>query len=470
MDFFLNNIGILVTLGVVGLVALIFVWWVLSLRVVVPTNSVHIVQTASKTTEYGKGRDSGNVYYEWPEWIPYFGITVTAFPESIFDVRLGAYEAYDVGRLPFVVDITAFFRIEDSSKAAQRVSNFTELSEQLASVLQGAVRRILGTEHLETIMEDRSGLGDRFTKEVNEQLQEWGVTTVKAIEFMDIRDSNGSQVIKNIMAKEQSRIDRESRTAVAENTQQAVMAEINAQREVDLKQEEARQQVGQRQAEVDQSVGIAKEKSQQAVQEQAAITAEKTQNTARVNQTKAAEIAKEVLKINADAHKAASVVDAEAKAQVQVIDATAKADATEKAAEGEMKAAKLTAQGIEATGQAEGAAEKARLMAPVDTQIALAKGIAETPKYQEYLIAVRTIEKDEAIGKANAEALAEADLKVIVNSGDVGSGIKGIGDVFSAKGGTNIAAMASALAQTEEGKSLLDKVTGMIPGLNKTDK
>lgn len=468
---FSDNLPMLIGLGIAAFFALIFVWWLLTLRTVVPTNMVHIVQSAGKTTEYGAKRDSGNVYYKWPQWLPYLGITVTEFPESIFDVRLGAYEAYDVGRLPFVVDITAFFRVEDSSKAAQRVSNFKELHEQLASVLQGAVRRILGTEHLEKIMEDRSGLGDSFTKEVNEQLQEWGVTTVKAIEFMDIRDSANSQVIKNIMAKEQSRIDRESREKVAANTQQAVMAEINAQREVDLQQESARQAVGQRKAEVDKSVGIAREQSQQAVQEQAAITAEKTQATARVNQTKAAEIAKEVQIINANAQKEAGVVDAEGKAAIQVIEAEAHADAQVKQARGDLESTQLAAQGVEATGKAEGAAEQARLMAPVETQIALAKGIAENEGYQEYLIAVRVIEKDEAIGKANAEALAEAELKVIVNSGDVGSGIKGIGDVFSAKGGTNIAAMASALGQTEEGKSLLDKVTGMIGGLgNKSDK
>lgn len=462
---FLENSGSLIGLGIAGVIFLILVFWMLTLRTVVPTNMVHIVQSAGKTTEYGAKRDAGNVYYKWPQWLPYFGITVTEFPESIFDVRLGAYEAYDVGRLPFVVDITAFFRIEDSSKAAQRVSNFKELHEQLQSVLQGAVRRILGTEHLEKIMEDRSGLGDGFTKEVNEQLQEWGVTTVKAIEFMDIRDSASSQVIKNIMAKEQSRIDRESRTAVAENTQQAVMAEINAQREVDLKQQEARQQVGQREAEVDKAVGISKEQSQQAVQEQAATTAEKTQAVARVNQTRAAEIAKEVLKTNTEAQRQAAVIQAEGAAKVLVIEADAHAESQRKQAQGDMEAAKLNAQGIEATGMAEGAAEKARLLAPVETQIALAKEIGENKGYQEYLTTMRGIEAQEQIGKANAEALSEADLKVIVNSGDVSSGIQGIGDVFSAKGGTNLASMASALAQTEEGKSLLDKVAGLVPGL-----
>ena len=47
--------------------------YILSLRVVVPTNEVHIVQRGNKTISYGKvtkdGEDNinGNVYYRFPE-------------------------------------------------------------------------------------------------------------------------------------------------------------------------------------------------------------------------------------------------------------------------------------------------------------------------------------------------------------------------------------------------------------------
>lgn len=85
--------------------------WVLTLRVVVPTNEVHIVQTGKATISYGNETkdNKGNVYYEFPSWIPYIGVTKTILPISVFDVTLTAYEAYDVGRLPFLVDIKAFF-------------------------------------------------------------------------------------------------------------------------------------------------------------------------------------------------------------------------------------------------------------------------------------------------------------------------------------------------------------------------
>jgi flotillin len=83
----------------------------LFLRRVVPTNEVHIVQSGKSTVSYGKDHSSGNTYYEWPSWIPVVGIVKIVLPVSVFDEDLESYEAYDKGRLPFVVDVKAFFRI-----------------------------------------------------------------------------------------------------------------------------------------------------------------------------------------------------------------------------------------------------------------------------------------------------------------------------------------------------------------------
>ena len=66
-------------------------------------------------------------------------------------------------------------------------------------------------------MQGRSQFGEQFTKEVEAQLKNWGVSTVKNIELMDIRDSNSSHVIKNIMEKKKSLIEMQSRIEVAEN-------------------------------------------------------------------------------------------------------------------------------------------------------------------------------------------------------------------------------------------------------------
>jgi flotillin len=441
-----GSIAVLAILGVALFLA--FIW-----RRVVPTNMVHIVQSSKKTVSYGRGREAGNTYYAVPSFIPIFGVTVTHFPESIFDISLRDYEAYDTGRLPFVVDIKAFFRIADSQIAAQRVANFTELQGQLMGVLQGAVRGILGNNKLENIMQDRSNLGEMFTKEVNDQLQEWGVTTAKMIEFMDIRDSNGSQVIQNMMAKEKSRIEKESRVTVADNIREAEMKEIEAKREIALTRTQAEQQVGIRQAEAEKEVGIAKEKSNQEVQTEAKITTERVMEVKKVEDVKSAEIAKEV-----------AVVKAQQDKEVQVVNADAEKEATVRIATGKLDATKKDAEGIQAVGNAKAEAEKAMLLAPVNAQLTLAKEIGENQAYQTYLIEVRKVEATESVGKEMAVAMSKADLKVIANSGSVQNGVASLGDIFTPAGGTSIAGMLEALAQTEQGKALVAGVTTKLSG------
>jgi len=418
------------------------------LRRVVPTNMVDIVQYKKRTVSYGKDSTAGNVYYEWPAFLPLLGVTVTRLPVSVFDVTLKDYPAYDYGRLPFMVDIMAFFRIEDSGIAAHRVANFAELTQQLIGVLQGAVRVTLAKHKLEEIMEDRANLGKTFTDEVTAQLREWGVTTVKNIEFMDLRDAQGSQVIHNIMAKEQSRIDMESRTAVAENNRAAQEREIEAQRQVDLQAQDALQQVGQRTAEQEKEVGIAREKSQQDILAQAQTTAEREMAVKQVQDTKAAEIARQVAEITADQERKVTIVTADAEKQRLTV-----------VAEGKLAEAEKDAEAIRVRGEAEGAAKTAILQAEVSPQITLAKEIGANDGYQKYLVSIEQVKASRDVGMEQAKTLATADVRVIATGGDVGTGISSIGEIFSARGGAKLAAALAGFAQTEEGAALLEKVS-----------
>ncbi|VEI44852.1 SPFH domain-containing protein [Actinobacillus equuli] len=164
-------------------------------RRVVKTNEVHIVQSGGKTTSYGKDTGNGNVYYAFPSWLPVIGVSTIVLPVSVFSIKIDNYEAYDLERLPFVVDITAFFRVSDSNLAAQRVSDFHDMNIQLVDIIQGSVRSILSSRNLNDILQVRSELGDDFTQAVKEQLKNWGIEPVKNIELMDIRDSGNSKVI-----------------------------------------------------------------------------------------------------------------------------------------------------------------------------------------------------------------------------------------------------------------------------------
>lgn len=428
------------------IVALVF--WVVTLRRVVSTNEVHIIQSSKRTVSFGKDQESGNTYYEWPAWIPIIGINVIKLPVSVFSLRLKDYEAYDSGRLPFVLDLEAFFRISDSNVAAQRVAHFGELSNQLTSILQGAARTILASKTIEEIMQGRSEFGDAFTKEVNEQLKAWGVTTVKNIELMDIRDSRESQVIQNIMDKKKSEIEKESRIVVAENLKAAQNAEIDAQREVEINKQLAQQQVGIKTADKDKAVGIANEKAQQDIKEQQKVTTEKAMEVARVENVKAAEIAKDV-----------NIVKAEEQRQTEIVKAEGEKQKTTLIAEGNLEAEKRAAEAVLVNGQAKAEAEKLLQLAPVEAQIVLAKEIGENQSYQQYLITIRQVEANQAIGVEQARALDKADIKVIANSGTVTGGISSLGELFTSQGGSNVGAALEGLAQSEIGKQLLDKFT-----------
>jgi flotillin len=163
-----------------------------------------------------------------------------------------------------------------------------------------------------------------------------------------------------------------------------------------------------------------------------------------------------------DVVRVQTVKQAEIDKDTAIIAADRDAQAKVLEADGALKATLKTAEGIAATGKAQGDAEAAKLMAPVNAQIALAEKIGSDEGYQKYLVTIRGVEKDEAVGKAMAVALEKADLKVIANSGNVQDGVTSLGSILSSTGGTNLAGMATALAQTEEGKQLLDAVTSKV--------
>lgn len=460
----------LALIAVAVVVGFVLVVWVLGLRRVVPVNEVHIVQGRRTTVSYGKGFES-NTYYEWPSRIPLIGLTRVTLPVSNFAIDLPEYAAYDKERVPFLVHVMAFFRISDSNTAAQRVASFEELKEQLTAIVQGSVRTVLAAHEIDQIMLDRSRFGEAFTKEVQPQLASWGVEAIKNIELMDIRDARESDVIQNIMAKRTSGIERESRLVVADNMRQAEMAEIAAKREIEMSRQLAAEQVGLRTAEKDKNVGVANEQAAQQVKVQQRETAAKEMDVVQVKTVRGAEIAREaaviaaaqakdVAIVEADAAKQVAVVSAEASKQVAIVSAEGHKQQTVLTAEGQLEAAKRNAEGIAAEGNAKGQAETAILMAPVDAQIKLAEKIGSDKGYQEYLLGVRNIEAAQAVGMAQAEALKQADVKVITNAGSPGKGLSSVMDLFSADGGTAVASMLEALAQSSEGKKLLAKFAG----------
>jgi flotillin len=466
------SMGALSLPTIIGISILIYV---VSLRRIVPTNVVHIVQRGKQTVSYGTNKQS-NVYYEWPSWLPFFGVSKRVLPVSNFDIDLKRYEAYDKDRVPFVVDVKAFFHISDTNVAAQKVESFEELKGQLENVVQGAVRSILAKSKLEEIMEERSIFGKQFTEAVNNDLQNWGVEAIKSIELMDVRDADGSQVIHQIMAKRMSAIDMESRTEVAKNNKMAKQAELEARKEIDVTTAETEKIAGEAQAQSQQAIGIAKAESKKrtGIAEQESIseiaksqrmTAEQEMEVIKVNQVKQAEIDREREIITAEQEKQKTEIRAMAEKYRIETEASAALEAKRKEAEATKTVGSAEADVIKAKGISEAESRKAMELASVSAQTTLAKEIGENKPYQEYLIRVKEVEVSQVVGVAQyesmAKALSAADLKLLINSGDVQSGIGKLSDLFTSKGASQINGLLEGLKQTEEGKNILSMLNGL---------
>ena len=463
--------------GIPALLVLAIVFKILSLRRIVPTNVVHIVQRGTQTVSYGVGKTS-NVYYEFPSWIPKIGVEVRELPVSNFDIDLFEYSAYDKDRVPFVVDVKAFFHISDTNIAAAKVESYQELKKQLENVVQGAVRSILAKSKLEEIMEERSIFGLQFTEAVNADLENWGVASIKNIELMDVRDAGGSKVIHQIMAKRMSAIDMESRTEVALNNRKAEQAELEAQKNIAVTRSETQQAAGEANARSQQAIGIANAEATKkaGIAEQNSISdiAEAERSTKlqqmeviKVAQIKQAEIDKEREIIEAEKRKRTLAISAEADKFKVETDAEAYLAAKKKEADGIASIGEAEAKVIAAKGNSEAEAEKANQLASVAAQTELAREIGENQPYQDYLIRVKTVDKDEAVEIAKADAMARAlenaDLKILANSGDVQSGMNKFTDILSSKGGSQINGLIESFKQTEEGKALLGLLTNLNP-------
>lgn len=470
----LGALGILFLIAIIGITGYIF-----SLRRIVPTNVVHIVQRGNKTVSYGVGKESGNVYYEFPKWLPKYGVETRELPVSNFGVDLPKYSAYDKDRVPFEVDVKAFFHIADTNKAAEKVASYQDLLLQLNNVVQGAVRSILAKSKLEQIMEERSMFGQLFTDAVKEDLKSWGVEPIKSIELMDVRDAQSSNVIHQIMAKRISAIDMESRTEVAKNTKFAEQAELEARKEVALTAAETERLAGEAQAKSKQAIGIAQAESvkNRGIAEQTSIseiakaeklTAEQKMEVVKVNQIKQAEIDKENAIIAAEQQKREIEIQAEADKFKVETQAVAQLEAKKRESEAIRTVGEAQADVIKAKGVSEAEAKKQMELANVTAQTTLAKEIGQNESYQGYLIKIREVEITGEVNKVQYQSLAAAlngaDLKLLVNSGDVHSGLSSFSDILSSKGASAASGLIEGLKQTAEGANVLAALENLTKG------
>ena len=214
--------------------------------------------------------------------------------------------------------------------------------------------------------------------------------------------------------------------------------------------------------------GIAEQESVSEIARAERATAEQRMEVVKVNQVKQAEIDREREIITAEQEKQKMEIKAQADKYRVETEASAQLESKRREAEAVKTVGTAEAEVIQAKGISEAESKKAMELAGVTAQTTLAKEIGENKPYQEYLIRVKEVEVSQIVGVAQyesiAKALAAADLKLLVNSGDVHSGIGKLTDLFSAKGASQLNGLVEGLKQTDEGKNLMSMLNTFTGG------
>jgi len=434
------------------IIFIIFILIAINLRKVVPTNEVHILQNWKSTSIKWKWFEGGNTYYNFPQWVPVVGKSITKLPLYVFDIKLEKYQAYDNGKIPFVVDVTAFFVIKDPELAAKRVANFEELKEQLVEVVKWAVRKTLAQYDIQEIMEARGELGAKFYEEVTNAVKEWWVE-LKNIEFMDISDADGFSVIRNLLEKKRKTIETESEKEVALKDKEREIVEAEARKEAEVKRIEAEKEAKLAQIEADKLtrtqevekeklVRLQEEEAKKALYEKQKETKQKELDIKLLEEQKEAEIQKVKEIIDAEKEKEIEIKEAEAKAKSLELDAEAKARAMELEAEAKQVAVEkewlAKAKSIDYVGTAE-----------AKNKLEMAKALnAFSEAALEYMIQELNLKYNSKVDLEKAKALEKADIKVISTGANGNEGMDSFMDLFTSKGGTNLGAMIESFKNT----------------------
>ena len=168
------------------IISTIITVYILSLRRVVPTNEVHIVQRPTATLVYGadSSESIGNVYYQVPASIPKYGVVVSKVPSTNFTISIDKYEVFDKNHASFQVGFTFFFRISNYKQAASRIFTINALTTQIEEVIKSALRAEFAKDTYKEIKEKRSEYGTLITEQIASHLKkEWGVVAIKDVEI-----------------------------------------------------------------------------------------------------------------------------------------------------------------------------------------------------------------------------------------------------------------------------------------------
>jgi flotillin len=445
------DIGLIIIIAVV-VITLITIRWILSLRTIVPPKYADVVTRKNSVQIYSADNTvTGTntpvtVYYRFPAWMPVIGVYVKRMPLTIIEIPVLGYKTFAKGNARFVVDVSVYCRINNVMDAAQKFPGETidDFIKGIREIIVSAIRKTTATFAVEDVIAKRSEIALDVQNDIRDDVQKWGVELLN-VAIVDIKDpmkldrsgavmvdQNGhpiveTTVIHDISAKKEAEISSLSRQEIANKKRAAEIVEAETREQATTRSLQADEVIGKREQERNQNIAIEKQK---------AVT--KDMEVIR---------AQTVMKAEIDADAEVKRSEGTKRAAIQI-------------AEGNKQKFELEGQGeakaIEAKGTANAEITKAMKFAEAD---GLSRYADAQAKQQELAIAIREIEKNERIGLALAQALAEADIK-FYGSGDP----KKFMDLFTAGGGLSVGAGLSTFLDILKGSDpdSYDKIMNVV--------
>ncbi|MDR0483363.1 MAG: flotillin family protein [Cellulomonadaceae bacterium] len=408
-------------------IAVVAVAWFIASRVrtVAPNQALVVVGRGAgrKSEDMTEGQKVivGGRTFVWP-------ILQKAYPLSLEQRQVNlAIDAVDENFVPVSLRASVLFKVrgDESSvrRASQRfLSQQADLETPLSQAFEGALRPIIGSMTVKSLISDRQTLHEKVTEAVKDDLAEQGfqidlikiseITTPGTTYLQDLGRAEAAQAAQNAAVAE-------ARARLIAETEQINTAEAIAVRERDLALKQADIQVetdaARAKAEAAGRLASADQDRQIAVEEQKALVekARATDAQLDVDVRRPAEASKyaAVQQAEADRDAANAAAEADAFRRMKVAEANqkaAEADAQAKRAEGEALAAVRRA-----AGEAEAYAIEAEGLAKARAQEEQAKALSE---HGQAVLMQQLIAALPGVVEAAAKPMGDIDNLTVVST------------------------------------------------------
>lgn len=357
---------------------------------IVPNGEAHVVVTPYTTmicsSNVNVKERVSNWYFAVPSFIPLLGRQIQIIDlktqEMTFDLV-----ATEKNMARYMVKSSLKFRVVNPSIAAETWDSEEELNNQLLENVKAAVRVVTVKYDVNEARTLKSKLTKEVQEEIQDDLEKYGLELV-TFALVDFNDTADSKIVSNISLKREKEIDANTRQENAEKEKTAK-----------IKEAEANEAYRQREIKRDLAIEIEEQTKTQKIQEALKVVREKEYEVKKVEMVKEAENRK----------AAQEVIKLQQKLEGEGMQAKQEAEAIGKAAEAKQKGL-AEAEIIKMKGLAEAEA--------LTKKQAALKGFDE--KTIAALVAEKSIEMQREVGIATAQALGEAEVRLLVGGSQEG--------------------------------------------------